>query len=464
MMERAWGSGRIRAVTALAVLAMSACASPIGTDGEATPNRVLPPAHKNSSPYIAHVVVIVQENRSFNNLFATFPGADGVTQGLMKGTGGDVYVPLKAVSLSERCDFGHGYSGFLRNYDGGAMDGFALTGNKCSGNHTAAYQYVDPQQIVPYWTMAQQYVLADHMFQTQGSGSFTAHQDLIAGATIINAQKTSSLIDYPTGSPWGCDAAPGTKTDLLKYEDSQLKLRHDKGPFPCMSYETLRDLLDAKSVSWKYYSPPVQGGTGAIWNAFDAIKAVRYGPEWGVNVTMSDTQIFNDISNGQLSAVSWVIPDRQNSDHPASGSDTGPSWVASIVNAIGESTYWKSTAVIVVWDDWGGFYDNVKPPFFDDWGGLGFRVPMIVISPYAKHGTSSKSYVSHTQYEFGSILKFIENTFALGSLDTTDKRATSISDCFDFTQPPRAFQQIPSTYSKRFFERQRPSNQPVDSE
>jgi phospholipase C len=459
-------SSCVQLAIALAAVGIASCAGgSTSATNAAFPPNANPPSHKNSGAYISHVVLIVQENRSFNNLFATFPGADGTTQGLMKTASGDVQVPLTESKLSEGCDFGHGYQGFLRSYDGGKMDGFGLNGNKCSGNHTAAYQYVNPAEILPYWTMAEQYVLADQMFQTQGSGSFTAHQDLIAGATIINAEKTKSLVDYPTASPWGCDAPPGTLTDLLNYKNSQLELRHDKGPFPCMTYATMRDLLDAKSVSWKYYSPPVVGGTGAIWNAFDAIKAVRYGPEWGVNVTDSDTQIFSDITANQLPAVSWVIPDRQNSDHPASGSDTGPSWVASLVNAIGESSYWDSTAIVIVWDDWGGFYDNVPPPFLDNWGGLGFRVPMIVVSPYARETSPTQlGYISHTQYEFGSILRFIEDTFSLGRLGTTDQRATSMADCFDFSQAPRTFQQIPSSFSKRFFERQRPSYAPVDSE
>ncbi|HEY1867579.1 MAG TPA: alkaline phosphatase family protein, partial [Candidatus Cybelea sp.] len=231
-------------------------------------------------------------------------------------------------------------------------------------------------------------------------------------------------------------------------------------------YKTLRDLLDAKSVSWRYYSPPIQGGEGKLWNAFDAIKAVREGSEWNTNISTPETNIFGDITAGQLAAVSWIVPDRQNSDHPAGpGGDTGPSWVASIVNAVGESSYWPNTAIIVVWDDWGGFYDHVPPPFTDEWGGLGFRVPLIIVSAYAREAIPSQpGYISHTQYEFGSILKFIENIFNLGSLGNTDQRATSIVDSFDFKQQPRTFQKIPSSHSKSYFLHQRPSGAPVDDE
>lgn len=454
-----------RLATVLGALAIVSCGG--GGAGSAMPQP--PPAgssHKHSSSPIKHIVIMVQENRSFDDLFATFPNAYGATQGRIKSGTSYTYVALKKVSLFERCDFGHGYSGFLRGYDGGKMDGFVLNGNKCSGNHDAPYQYVDPSQIQPYWTMAQQYVLGDQMFQTQGSGSFTAHQDLIAGATLINEPTdTKSLVDYPTDTPWGCDnTSPGLHTSLLVWTGSKIQFEYLKGPKPCMSYPTLRDRLDAKSVSWKFYTPAVNT-PGGIWNAFDAIKAVREGPEWTTNVISPETTVLTDISSNKLPAVSWIIPDRNNSDHPQSPSDNGPAWVASVVNAIGESSYWQNTAIVVVWDDWGGFYDNWAPPFFDHWGGVGFRVPMIVISPYARETTKgTPGYISHTQYEFGSILKFVEQTFNLKSLNTTDARATSISDVFDFSQSPRTFQPIPSSHSRRFFLHERPSNLPVDSE
>lgn len=400
--------------------------------------------------YIKHVIVVIQENRSFDNLFARFPGAYGATEGKMSN--GQV-VKLKKSNLSFPYDFGHSWQVFLRDYDGGKMDGFNLErlGHGTAG--AAPYQYVDPKQIEPYWEMAKSYVLADHMFQTQGSGSFTAHQDLIAGGTQINA--TESLIDFPSREPWGCDAPTGTKTSLLTVKQRYID---GGGPFPCFHYRTLRDLLDQKHVSWKYYSPRVEGSTGATWNAFDAIETVRYGPEWYSNIT-PDKRILFDISQGALPAVSWLVPDLVNSDHPHAGSDTGPSWVATVVNTIGQSPYWSSTAVIILWDDWGGFYDNAQPPFRDQFGGLGFRVPMLIVSPYARKG-----YIVHTQYEFGSILRFIEDNWKLGRLGTSDVRATSIVDCFDFTQGARVFTPIQVKYSRAYFDHQSSSNEPVDRE
>ncbi|HTX58168.1 MAG TPA: alkaline phosphatase family protein, partial [Verrucomicrobiae bacterium] len=164
---------------------------------------------------------------------------------------------------------------------------------------------------------------------------------------------------------------------------------------------------------------------------------------------------------GKLPAVTWVVPDAIDSDHPGDASDTGPSWVASVVNAIGQGPDWKSTAIVVVWDDWGGFYDSEPPPQLD-FTGLGIRVPCIVISPYAK-----KHYVDDTQYEFGSILKFIEQTFGLPplgptALGYTDTRATSITNAFDFTQAPRSFTPIPAPYPPSYFLHRPPSHKPPD--
>jgi phospholipase C len=420
----------------------------------------------SGSNLIQHVVLVIQENRTFDDFFATFPGADGATGGMMKTPSGDQYVQLKKVALAEPCDFGHSWLAYRRDWDKGKMDAFNLEGGgNCPGQAgTRPYQYVKPSQIAPYWTIASQWVLGDQMFTTQGSGSFTAHQDLIAGGTMINSHQTKSLVDIPNGKPWGCDAPPGTVTSLLVVEGKKLQREYNKGPFPCLTYATMRDLLDAKSVPWKYYSPPEPHGSGSLWNAFDAIEAVREGSEWSNNIAPSK-QIFADVAGGTLPAVSWIVPDSLNSDHPGNHSDTGPSWVASIVNAIGQSSYWDSTAVIVVWDDWGGFYDNAPPPFIDKWGGLGFRVGMLLVSPYAREsGSSQPGYISHTQYEFGSILKLIEGVWGLGSLGTTDERATSIIDCFDFTQSPRKFTAITTKYSRAYFLRQPPSGKPVDTE
>jgi phospholipase C len=440
-----------------ALVSLAAC----GASGSPSAGvGVLPAPNAPVSPgkYIKHVVIMIQENRSYDNFFATYPGANGATIGktpprkTAKGTVSTY--PLKKVGLAEHIQPNYRYSDYLIDYDGGKMDGF--WNQKVEGRPgSLLYQYVDPAQIAPYWSIAHQYVLADRMFQTVGSNSFPAHQDLIAGATTVSRGK--EVVDQPTGFPWGCDAALGTVTNLLT---SSGKYVIGGGPFPCFTYRTMRDVLDEKGISWKYYVPAVTSNQdGAVWSAFDAIKAVRSGPEWTTNVSTPEKNVYDDIGKATLPAVSWVIPDFVNSDHSDTTTDTGPSWVASVVNAIGKSQYWNSTAIVVVWDDWGGFYDHVAPPQYGP-GSLGFRVPMLIVSPYAKKG-----YVADNVYEFASILKFVESTFGLASLGTTDVRARNFAgDVFDFSKPPRKFTPIAAKYSKGFFEHQAPSNMPVDSE
>jgi phospholipase C len=471
-----------------------ACSSPaLGP----VPTNFLPRLRGASgSSKIQHVVVIVQENRSFDNFFATFPGADGTTVGKAEAIPASddcpipvpsaTTIPLTEVNLlgqgfgsgfsaQQGADLNHLYSGFQTEWDHGGMDGFSVEQLGASGGAgpacTYPYQYVNPSDIKPYWDMAKQYVLADHTFQDQGSSSFTAHQDLIAGGTVIDSNE--ALIDNPSYFPWGCDARTpnptaspkvnGVVTGVIRRDG---KVFEYGGPFPCLGYTTLRDSLDAKSVSWKYYAVAVANWKhcpkcedSGIWSAFDAVKAVRYSSEWKNNVTRSPNVFFHDVSTHQLPAVSWVTPNGPNSDHPGSLSDTGPSWVASVVNAIGQSDYWKSTAIVIVWDDWGGMFDHVAPPEPRSWtGGPGFRVPMLIVSPYVK------PHVQHTEYEFGSILHFVEDNWDLQTLGRNDAKAVSIGNAFDFTMSPRKFVKIGAKYSRSFFLRQKPSNEPPDTE
>jgi phospholipase C len=231
--------------------------------------------------------------------------------------------------------------------------------------------------------------------------------------------------------------------------------------YPCFEHPTLTDLLDQKGLSWKYYTPV----PGSIWTAPDAIQhmcgpnvpppngTVCTAPEWTNHVVVEgkNNQILNDIAAGQLADVSWVIPNGSASDHPNNPVDVGPSWVASIVNAIGTSAYWADTAIIVTWDDWGGWYDHVAPPAIHNSYEYGFRVPLIVVSPYAK-----AAHISHKNYDFGSILKFVETTFSLPEIDPAvhyaDARAVDLSDdCFDFNQTPLSFTPIPAPQDANYF-------------
>ncbi len=480
---------RSRCIPACAVAAsllLSACGGG-GGSSSLLPRAAAHHRSGSGSP-IQHVVLMIQENRTFNNLFAGFPGAVSkkTGYGLVSCTNSSQKkkkIKLTAANLTDHGDVTHLYAAFLTAYNAGLMDGFNcikyVTNGKYEGK--APYQYVKKAQIAPYWDIATQWGLADEMFETQGSDSFTAHQDLIRGGTCIesptacqSASSIVSLIDPPTTSAaWGCDSNSGSKTTTI---NGALQVSYDDGPFPCSDkfpdygsngYETLRDLLDAAGVSWKYYTPVWKSNTpSALWDAFDVIAPVRYGSEWKTNISSPETNIFDDISYGTLPEMSWVIPDAANSDHPGYASkDTGPSWVASVVNAIGESQYWDSSVVIVVWDDWGGFYDPVVPPSpRDDQGGPGFRIPMLVVSPYVKTGSGSAGgYISNTVYGFGSILRYIEGNWDLGSLGTTDSTDTSMGDMFNYNQSPRKFSQISTTYKKAFFLHQKPSGLPLDT-
>ena len=436
------------------LVALTACA---GGAGSMPNTQAIPPAAMTDIPnavlgeHIEHLVIMVQENRTVDNLFQNFPGADTVAKGLMSD--GSSIALAKSDLLSPEA-LNNSHLAFTVDYDNGKMDGWNAVYANDKSCPKCAYQYVDPAQIQPYWTMAKEYVLADHMFPTEASGSFTAHQDIIRGNAQINPVET--LVDFPSHGPWGCDAEPGTTTPLLTKAGKII----EHGPFPCLTYSTLADSLDSKHVSWRYYTPPILGSlAGAYWNAFDAIKAVRYGHDWVANISSPEKNFFRDVSAGRLASVSWVIPDGVNSDHSDfAKNDEGPSWVASVVNAVGESKYWNSTAIVILWDDWGGWYDHVPPPQLD-YTGLGFRVPMLVVSPWARHGV-----VSHTQYEFGSVIKFVEDVWGLPSLGTSDVRATSIEDVFDFTQSPSKFVRIPAKYPTSFFEHQPPSNEPPDND
>ncbi len=492
-------SRRLWALVLFAGAAVAACGG--GATSGPFGGGLLPDGrgHSGSTP-IKHVIVVIQENRSFDDFFATFPGANGATSGQAAPMPSPIAascahrgqpvltqpttVPLTEVSLvgagfkdnfGEDNDLDHTYGGYLREYDNGAMDGFDLVlfgadGTGPQAECTYAYQYVDPSDIKPYWDIAKQYVLADAMFDTQGSSSFVGHQDLIAGGTAVNYKVAkygdNSIVDNPLNMPWGCppDGPPGTKTSLITVSGRYLV---GAGPFPCFTYGTIRDQLDAKKISWRYYTTNANNAAG-IWSAFDAIKAVRNGPEWSTNVTNSPTAIFRDIHHGRLPAVSWVTPNAPNSDHPAEylhvgkklvPVDNGPSWVASIVNAVGRSQYWNSSAIIILWDDPGGFYDHVKPPFQDNQGGLGFRLPMLIVSPYVQ------PHVEHTQYESASVLKFIQENWSLGTLPATpDVRAASIGNAFNFAQTPRPFHKIRSKLNETFFLKQPLSELPVDTE
>jgi phospholipase C len=439
-----------RLAVAVAVAFVAGCNAPFSqTSGStALPQHVARPA--TSSNPIAHVVIIIQENRSFDNLFQGYPGADTVPSG--KDSSGKT-ITLAPVSLARRYVIDHSFSAMVAACQGTGKvpgtkcrnDGFDLEQSFGGPNHPQ-YVYVPHNESKPYFDMANEWVLADRMFQSHLDESFVSHQYLIA------AQAQSS-IDLP-GGYWGCDGGPSDTVATITPGR-----RGGPPQQACFDYTTLGDELDNAKLTWRFYSSNINDNTDYVWSGYQAVKHIRFGPDWKQDVITPQTQFITDVGAGTLENVTWITPVCANSDHVNCGGGFGPSWVTSLVNAVGKSKFWDSTAIFVMWDDWGGLYDHVPPPHLD-YDGLGFRVPLLIISPYAKHG-----HVSHVRYETGSILRFAEDVFGLGQLAASDTRANSpAKDCFDFTKPPRKFVPIKAPKGPSFFMHQRPDSRAPDYE
>ncbi len=408
-----------------------------GSAAVTTPTPAPAPAPTNATT-VKHIVVIMQENRTFDNLFNGFPGADTVQSGISHGT----VIPLQPVPFEQGTDVDHSHVNWYKAWNGGAMDGFTIAKKYPTPNFP--YAYVPQTETIPIWTLAKAFTLGDRMFQSNSGPSFPAHQYMIAG-------QSQQADENPNGT-WGCDATASTTVALLGPNGTNLP-----GVYPCFDYQTMADVLDTKGVTWKYYAPAL-GTSGDIWSAFQAIKHIRFGADWTTNVISPDTQILTDIEAGTLAQVTWVVPAGSYSDHAGlSLTPEGPDWVASITNAIGASQFWDSTVIFIAWDDWGGWYDHVNPPQIDAMG-LGFRVPLIVVSPYAKHG-----YISHATHEFSGFLKYTEEVFGLPSLGQRDVAADDLADCFDYTQTPQPYVPVPVTMSSAFFKAKKETG-PADTD
>jgi len=439
----------------------------------------------NKQGQINHVVIILQENRTPDNLFQDpvliNAGADIQNYGY---TTNGTKILLTPVSLGTTYDLGHSHDAFLQacQWTGSvcAMNGSNLI--SCSGSgcpQNASYQYVQASDVTPYYTMAETYAFGDRMFQTNQGPSFPAHQYILSGASSISATSTTYVADNPSNNTRadgtagvGCLAPPSAVVNTL--DTSQPFPNKDYGYVDgpeCFDRPTLADVLTANGLTWKYYAAQ----DGSIWTAPDAIQEICLptsgppdqltcnGTEWTSNVVLegSGTQITTDITNGQLANVTWVIPAGQNSDHAGGNQVGGPSWVTSIVNSIGGSQFWADTVVIVTWDDWGGWYDHVAPTIrnsgsYPNSYEYGFRVPLIVISPYSK-----PKYISHQPNDFGSILKFIEEVFcptnpAMCEINPSVGYADSyalgdLSDLLNFNQTPLQFAPIEAPLKTEYF-------------
>lgn len=420
-----------------------------------------------------HIVIIFQENRTPDNLFhdplLIKAGADIASVGInSKGQS----VTLQPAPLATFFDPDHSHQAFTSMYNRGKMNGANEVTIICyiqpcpSSNGT--FRYVRPSDVQPYFRMAEQYTFGDRMFQTNQGPSFPAHQFIISGTSAPSANSTSFVAENAQHAPdagdhTGCTAPAEEFVGVINAHGQETYT------FPCTDHPTLTDELNKRGITWKYYTP----SSGSLWTAPNAIEhmcgpdsppphaTACIGADWKEHVILYSPQnpapILTDIANSQLPVVSWVMPAGKNSDH-AGGSYAvpnkgGPSWVASIVNAIGNSQYWANTAIIVTWDDWGGWYDHVRPyKVVNDgvsWGSgyvYGFRVPLIVISPYAR-----PAYISHVNHDFGSILHMVEENFNLPSLGYADSYADDLSDCFNFHQQPLVFKTIDAPLKADYF-------------
>jgi phospholipase C len=462
-MKRRFGPLRILGLGI--ALAVGGCGSAVATTAPA-PSSGLPTGLTLPSPsaagtihVIQHVIVVMQENRSFDTYFGTYPGADGIPMSngspsvcVSNPAAGGCHKPFHTTANS---DSGgpHGQVNAAADIAGGAMNGFigqaehakqgcAGTFNPtCAGTGTPDVMgYMDQREIPNYWTWAGDYVLQDHMFEPNASWSLPAHLFMVSG--------WSAKCSNP-GNPMSCTSAlqnPGLPTA--------------KNPDP-YAWTDLTYLLYKNNVSWGYYlsngtqpdcaddemvcTPGSQNATvPGIWNPLPGFGDVKSDGQTG-NVQTVD-HFLTAAKDGTLPAVSWVVPNGKVSEHsPALVSD-GQSYVTSLIDAVMAGPDWSSTAIFLAWDDWGGFYDHVVPPTVDG-SGYGLRVPGLVISPYARQG-----YIDHQTLSFDSYLKFIEDDFLGGQrIDpATDGRPDSRPDVrenasqlgnltadFDFRQAPR---------------------------
>jgi phospholipase C len=423
---------------------------------------------------IRHVVVIMQENRSFDSYFGTYPGADGIPMRHGRPT---VCAPNPNTGrcvrpFHDRQDRNlggpHSQDNALADINGGRMNGYVeqqLTaragceqlfnpacGRGSAGGRPDVMGYHNGADIPNYWRYAKDFVLQDHMFQSDASWSLPAH------LYMVSEWSARCLVPGDAMSCVNNDQNPGLPPDFQRHN-----LRIKVPTTPDYAWTDLTYLLHRAGVSWGYYvfsgsepdceddaalsCQPVKQGpkTPGIWNPLPYFTTVQQDGQ--LSNIQSLQNFFKQAKAGTLPAVSWVEPNGTVSEHPPALVSVGQSYVTGLVNAIMRSPDWKSTAIFIAWDDWGGFYDHVTPPRVDV-NGYGLRVPGLLISPYARKG-----FIDHRTLSFDAYVKFIENDFLGGQrLDpATDGRPDPRPDVredapqlhglardFDFSLPPRA--------------------------
>ncbi len=369
---------------------------------------------------IKHVIFIIKENRSFDHYFGAFPGVDGATTGV---TSTGQVVPLTPAPDQLMNDIDHDWESSLTGENGGLMNGYDLIDGGNTNGNLLAYTQMTEAQIPNYYAYGKAYALGDHMYSSLHGPSFPNHLYTIAataGGVISDPVLPNGGGGSSTGG-WGCDQAPDFSVPVLGTEGEISR------EYPCFDYQTLADTLAAAGVSWKYYAP-AEGQPDYHFSTYDAINHIRNGPAWAENV-VPYAQFVTDAQSGNLPAVSWLVAGTEN-EHPPRSTCLGENWTVNSINALLSGPDGASSAVFLVWDDFGGFYDHVKPPTLDEYG-LGIRVPFLIISPYAKPG-----FITHERYEFSSVLKFTEELFGLPALSTRDANANDITNAFNFKQSP----------------------------
>jgi phospholipase C len=371
---------------------------------------------------IRNVIFIIKENRTFDNMFGRFRRANGARFGVLSN-GRRVY--LKRAPDRYPHDIAHGFMPGLVAVNGGRMNGFDRIGN---GADLLPYTQYRRKQIPKYWKYARNFVLGDRMFSSTYGPTPPEHMYLVAAQS---KRIVSHLLSPPSDGASYCDDRGdrfrrlGRHPSLRRWETN---LNLDKisslmsGRRACVKLRTIFPLLEKKGLSWRYYVRMRQ-----YQNIPRSIFNIRRTPRW--RSVFRPKRFRVNAANGKLPNVSYLIPPSQYNEHPSKSGRSmcaGENWTVRMVNAVMKSPEWKHSAIFVVWDDFGGLYDHVPPPRLDTMG-LGPRVPLLVISPWAR-----KSYVSHTRYELSSILSFLERLYGLPSLTHRDKKARSMFDAFNF--------------------------------
>jgi phospholipase C len=389
------------------------------TGGRTIPTVADPtPAIDTATP-IKRVIYLMLENRSFNNIFGTFPGVRGSTTGVMNGK----EVPLVQCPDWLPGDLPHDRAGYLNCVAGGKLDGFN------TGEYGIwSYSQMNEHQVPNYWEWAREYSLSDNFFASAAGPSYPNHFFLIAGTSGGAIDNPENIQVKQDGSKifksWGCDAL-GDHTFVFVKDNEGNLAKHDT----CFNFPTVGQQLTTKGVDWAFYSA-VPGQIGYFWNAYNGVSDVFHSDLWQEHMRPVDN-IVDDIKANRLPAVTWITPRFELSDHPPFSTGFSHNWVTDIVNAVMRSDSWEHTAIFLTWDEWGGFYDPVLPPTLDSTG-LGFRVPLLTISPYTKRG-----YIDKEQGEFSTPLKFISDNWGLPYLTDRIANTHNMMNLFNFKMNPR---------------------------